>query len=122
MYKEASKLKLRFATSKGNLTAEQLWDLDLETLDKLAVSLEESYENSKGKSFLTKKTAKDKTIKLQFDIVLDVLQTKSEEMETQREAKANKEFNQKILNIIAEKKEDSLRGKSISQLEAMLKD
>lgn len=120
MYKEASKQKLRFTTSKGSLTVEQLWELDLKTLDALAVSLEESYENSRGKSFLDKKATKDKTIKLQFDIALDILQTKIAETEALKEAKDNKEHNQKILAIIQEKKEGALSKKSIKELEALL--
>lgn len=35
MYKQASKMKLRFATSKGNLSVEDLWDLSLPALDRL---------------------------------------------------------------------------------------
>ena len=120
-FKEASKQKLRFQTPKGNLTTEQLWDLSLTDLDKLAVELEESYENSKGKSYLTKRTVKDKTIKLQFDIVLDILNTKVAEQEAATEAAENKKHNQKILTLIAEKQDESLKGKSIKQLEAMLK-
>lgn len=121
MYKEAAKQALRFPTVKGLLTVEQLWNLDLETLDNLAVSLQENYENSKGKSFLTKKSTKDKTIKLQFDIVLDILQTKQEDNEAALSAKESKEFNQKILGIIQDKKEDALKGKSIKELEGLLK-
>lgn len=121
MYKEASKQKLRFQTVKGNLTAEQLWDLDLPTLDALAVSLEEQYKNSKGKSFLDKKATKDKTIKLQFDIVLDILQTKMAEAEALTEAQENKIHNEKIMDLISEKQDESLKGKSIADLKKMLK-
>jgi hypothetical protein len=121
MYKEASKTKLRFNTSKGVLTVEQLWDLSLPDLDSLAVSLEETHKNSKGKSFLDIKTTKDKSIKLQFDIVLDILNTKVEENEKIRDAKEIKEHNQKILGLIAEKQEDVLKGKSIKDLEKLLK-
>jgi hypothetical protein len=121
MYKEAIKQKLRVQTLKGPLTVEQLWDLTLPELDTLAVSLEEAYKNSKGKSFLDKRTTKDKGLKLQFDIVLDILQTKQEEAETLRNAQNVKEHNQKILTLIAEKKEGELSGKSIEELEAMLK-
>lgn len=32
MFKQASKMKLRFATSKGNLSVEDLWDLSLTEL------------------------------------------------------------------------------------------
>ena len=83
MYKEASKLKLRFQTTKGILSVEQLWELSLTELDALAVSLEEEYKNSDGKSFLDKKTEKDKMVKLRFDIVLNVLNTKVEEKKLQ---------------------------------------
>ena len=69
MYKEASKQKLRVQTNRGCLSIEQLWDLSLAELDALAVTLEEEYKDSKGKSFLDKKSKKDKTLKLQFDII-----------------------------------------------------
>jgi hypothetical protein len=121
MYKEASKLKLRFQTSKGNLSIEQLWDLNLNELDSLAVSLEEAYKNSKGKSFLEKKTAKNKTIKLQFDIAFDILNTKVEEREALQKEDENKTHNQKIPSLIKEKQEDELKGKSIKELEKLLK-
>ena len=121
MYKQASKEKLRVSTSKGSLSVEQLWDLSVNDLDTLAVSLEEKYNNSKGKSFLDKKTTKDKNVKLQFDIVLDILQSKIEEMDIARDAKETKEYNQKILGLIQEKKEDSLKGKSIKELESLLR-
>lgn len=120
-YKEASKQKLRFVTSKGNLSTEQLWDLSITDLDILAVELQESHEESGKKSFLIKKSSKDKTIKLRFDIVLDVLTTKLEEAEAAKEVKETKEHNQKILGLIAEKKDGELKGKSVKQLEAMLK-
>jgi hypothetical protein len=122
MYKEASKLKLRFSTTKGNLTVEQLWDLELTDLDSLAVSLEEAYKNSKGKSFLTKKTVKDKAIKLQFNIALDVLESKIEEEAALTEASENKKHNEKILGLIAEKQDEELKGKSVKELSKMLKD
>jgi len=121
MYKEASKLKLRFSTTRGNLTVEQLWDLSLNELDSLAVSLEDAHKKSKGKSFLDKRTSKDKGLKLQFDIALDVLQTKVEEFEAIRGEKEVKEHNQKILGLIAEKQEDKLKVMSIKDLEKLLK-
>jgi hypothetical protein len=121
IYKKACQQRLRFSTTRGTLTAEQLFDLSLAELDKLAVELESSYEESKGKSFLKKRTTKDVTIKLQFDIVLDVLQTKVGEAEAAQELKETKEHNQKILTLISEKKDGELKGKSIKQLEAMLK-
>ena len=121
MYKQASKEKLRIQTNKGLLSVEQLWDLSLTELDTLAVNLEAAYKESGKKSFLVTKSVKDKTTKLLFDIVLDILTTKVEESELAREAKDNKEHNQKILNLIVEKKEGDLKEKSVKELEKMLR-
>ncbi len=121
MYKQISKEKVRFQALKGELTVEQLWDLNLVELDNLAVSLEKDYKESKGKSFLEKKTTKDKGIKLQFDVVLDILNTKVEENEIAQNAEETKAHNQKILGLIKQKQDSKLECKSIKELEKMLK-
>lgn len=120
-FKQATKQKLRVQTNKGLLSTEQLWDLSLSDLDNLAVSLEEAYNNSKGKSFLAKKTVKDKDIKLQFDVVYEILQSKVEDNNALLEAKDRKEHNAKIDALIAEKQDEELKGLSVKQLEKMRK-
>lgn len=120
-FKLASQQKVRFQTNRGSLSTEQLWDLSLTELDALAVSLEAQHKESGKKSFLTKSSAKDKTAKLRFDVVLEVLTTKVEEAQVLSEAQEIKEHNSKIISLIAEKQDESLKGKSIKQLEAMLK-
>lgn len=122
MYKQAAALKLRFATSKGNLTVEQLFDLSLTDLDKVAVGLKKEYEESGKQSFLTTRSVKDKEAKLRFDIALDVLNTKVEEAEELKLKKERKERNQKILAIIEDKKDEALKGKSVKALEALLEE
>lgn len=121
MYKQASKERLRIQTTKGLLSVEQLWDLSLEDLDALAVSLEQEYKNSKGKSFLASKTKKDKTIKLKFDVTLDILNTKVEMAEEAANAGKTKAMNEKILSIIQRKKDSQLEDMSIGELEKLLK-
>ena len=121
MYKLASKQKVRFQTSKGSLGVENLWDLSITELDVLAVSLEDEYKESGKKSFLVKKSEKDKTAKLKFDIVLDILTTKIEEQEVLANAQEVKAHNQKIMGLIQEKKEESLKNKSVAELERMIK-
>ena len=118
-FKQASRLKLKFQTTRGLLSTDQLWDLPLTELDALAVSLQEKYEESGKKSFLVKRTVKDKTTKLQFDVVLDVLQTLSEEVETAKTKAEDKAHNQKIDELIAEKLEEGLKKKSVKELQNM---
>lgn len=121
MYKEASKLKLRVQTEKGPLTVEQLWDLPVAVLDRTAVTLQELYKDSGKKSFLVVKSKKDKLLKLQFDIVLDILNTKVEENDAATSAAEVKAHNQKIIKMISEKQDQELAGKSVKELEKMLK-
>lgn len=121
IFKQATKEKLRFTTSRGMLSSEQLWDLSLTDLDALAVSLETAHAQSAKKSFLAKTSAKDKVVKLQFDVVLEVLNTKVAEQEAATEARETKEHNEKIIDLIAEKENDALKNKSIKELRAMLK-
>ena len=120
-FKQATKEKLRFQTNKGLLSTEQLWDLSLAELDALAVELQEKYEESGKKSFLVKRSVKDKTAKLRFDVVLDVLQTKSDEMEEAKQKAEDKKHNEEIMQLIVEKQKEGLKGKSIKQLESMLR-
>jgi len=121
MYKEAVRQQLRFSTPKVNLSLEQLWSLTPNELDTLAVSLDTEYNESGKKSFLVKRSVKDKTAKLKLDIVLDVLNTISEEIEVARTKAEDKAHNKKILELISEKQDETLKGKSIKQLEALLK-
>ena len=121
MYTQLIKDKTRFVTSKGELSLEQLFTLSINELDALAVSLQEAYDKSSNKkSFIEKKTTKDKNLKLQLDVVLDILLTKQEEVETAKEKSENKARNQKIREIIAEKQDTALANKSINELKAML--
>jgi hypothetical protein len=104
MYKEFLKTGDRFETSKGLLTVEQLLQLPatqttISFLDNIAVALDDQYENSKGKSFVIKRTKKDKSIKLKLDIVLDILGDVVSEFEANQEAISNKPELQELLAI-----------------------
>jgi len=120
MYKEALITGMRVQTPKGNLSTEQLFSLNITELNDLAVALDEAYEKSKGKSFLETRTTKDKGIKLQFDIVLDILRTKLEASSEADRIKQAKENNAKILAIIEKKTGEALEEKSITELKKLL--
>jgi len=60
-------------------------------------------------------------LKLQFDIVFDILSTKKEIMDVAADTAEIKKHNNRILELIADKKDDDLKGKSINELEKMLR-
>jgi len=123
MYKQASKLGLRFATEKGNLSVEQLWDLSQTELSNTIKSVKKLLKQNTDDdelSFLGDTVVTDDVNKLRFELLKDVYLTKKKEAEELRTAKEDKARKQKIAEIIAEKKEGALRDKSIEELEQLM--
>jgi hypothetical protein len=123
MYKQASKLKLRFSTTKGLLAAEQLWDLTLTDLSNAIKAVKKVLKkvDDDELSFLNDANTVDVESQLRFDILKDVYLTKKSEAEALRDAAAAKVHNQKILALIAEKNDDKLKSMSVEDLEKLLK-
>lgn len=124
-FKEASKLKLRFATDKGLLSTEQLWDLNQTQLANLIKSIKKvlkQTDNDDDLSFLTTTSSVvDTENKLRFDIAKEIYLTKKKEIEELRDAAQIKQENEKILSIIARKKESKLEEMSVEELEKLIK-
>lgn len=125
MFKEASQLKLRFSTSVGNLSTEDLWDLPLTSrngasLDNLAKELNREIKNAEEESFVVKKSSSNKVLDLKFSIVKDVIKDKmdaAEKARTRAEIKAKKD---KIMEAIAKKEDESLDNAELDELRSML--
>ena len=123
MFKQASKLKLRFQTNRGVLSVEQLWELSQTDLANAIKAVKKVLKTNDDDelSFLISTTVVDVENQLRFDVLKDVYLSKKKEAEESRDAAAAKAHNQKILALIAEKQEEGLKGKSIEELEALLK-
>lgn len=123
MYKKASEIKLRFATNVGPLSVEQLWDLSLAQLSNLVKGVKKvlKKDDDDELSFLDDQSKVNTVDQLRFDILKDVYLTKKKQDEEARNAIDVKAHNQKILQLISEKTDESLKGKSIEELEALLK-
>jgi hypothetical protein len=123
-YKKASRLGLRFYTKRGMLSVEQLWHLSLKDLSEVIKEVKKTIsENTSDDElgFLDENIKTDDENTLRFDILKDVYLTVKEERETLRKEAEDKEHNQKILELIKEKKEGQLRDMSVEELESMLK-
>lgn len=127
IYKNASRVKLRFQTTRGMLSAEQLWDLPLK---ELAASVKEVKKTLKESdldddlSFLSEtktNTVAETENQLRFEILKDVYVTKKSEIEAAHNAAEIKEHNQKILARIAKNNEKALDELSNDELQKLLK-
>ena len=122
MYKKASQLKLRFTTTRGLLSTEQLWDL---TPAILKAAIETQYDAVKGSTsgldFLGE-TPVDSVEQLKFDILKDVYLTKKAAAEEAKIAAEKRAKRKQIMEIIARKQDEELNGKSIEELNKMLEE
>ena len=124
MYKKASKLKLRIFTKFGNLSVEQLWDLSLADLSaaiKVANKKIKQIKELDCLDFLEGTSKVDPIDQLSFDILKDIFLEKKKEADEIASAREVKEYNQKILSLIAKKQDESLESKSLEELTELLK-
>lgn len=116
MFVKASRLKLRFSTSKGLISVEDLWDLPLTALDTIAKNLNKEVKESAEESFIKMKTSASTLATLRFEIVKYIIEVKLNEAEAAQKRAENKERKAQILALIAEKQNKELSEKSIADL------
>lgn len=125
MFEQATRIKLRFATNRGLVSTEDLWDLPLQggsdgfNLDEIAKGL---YRDSKEdtKSFVVKKNKKNALVELKLDIVKSIIKYKLNQADANEKAEENKAKRAKIMGIIAEKQDENLKEMDVDDLKEML--
>lgn len=126
MFKKASQLKLRFQTSRGPLSVEQLWDLPMNELASCIRAVRKnikkaSNEDDEELSFLEGTTKASTEDEIRFKVLKEIYTDKKTDIENAQKESERRINNQKILDLIARKKDAELEGKSIEELEALLK-
>lgn len=120
IFEQASKLKLRFSSSRGEISIEELWDLSLESLNSLAKAVNKKLKEESEESFIAKKSKANTELELKLEILKHVIASKQESAErakTRAEKKAHKEFMETLLQ---RKKLDALESMSLEEIEKQL--
>lgn len=115
----ATRRKFRFPF-KGVATVEDLWDLDVRDLDTIFKALNSQKKQAQEDSLLAVKSKEDSILEAKIEIVKFIVATKLTEAEQKRiRAEKNAQKN-RIAEILADKQDEELRGKSVAELQAML--
>lgn len=126
LFEKASRMKLRFASSAGVLSVEDLWDLPLTSktgkanLDDVARMYSRELKSQEEESFVTKPAKKDRILALGFEIVKHVIEVRLEENEASKKSVERKAEREKLLGILVSKKDDALKDLSVKELEKKL--
>ena len=120
MYKQASRFGLRVITSRGALSVEQLWDLNVSQLATVIKGAKKELNQTSDSelSFLDENAAQvDPVVQLRFDILKDIYLTKSGEAKAALLKKDQKAELQTLLAIKAKRAEDAKEKMSDEDLE-----
>ena len=125
LFEYATRNGLRFEGDKGLYSVEDLWNLTLTALDKLAVQLNNQITASSKVSFVSPKSIKDKELELvqyKFDIVLHIINVKVQERDEAKLKAEKAKVKQQLLSLKYEKEQDVLKGMSMEEIEQKLKE
>lgn len=126
IFEQASRQKLRFASAKGELTVEQLWDLPLTAkgqfdLDFLARTINRELKAQAEESFVTTRANPAKAkLELALELVKHVIAAKIEEANAARKARDNKAERDRLLSILGQKEDAALLELTPEQIRARL--
>lgn len=125
LFEKASRLKLRFATNRGLVSSEDLWDLPLtstihSSLDSIARGLNKSIKESEEESFVVTRSEANTVLDLQFEIIKHVIKVRLSDNVKKLDVTRRKSEKTKIERIIATKEDASLENESIDDLKKRL--
>ena len=122
MFEQASRMKLRIGVPRvGQLAVEDLWDLSQEQLDAAYRELSKSKEALVEPGLLQRKTSvKLDATELALELVKHVFTVRSAERDARLAAAERKEKREKLMALIAEKKDEGLKAASVEELQKQL--
>lgn len=122
VFEYATRHKLRFASTKGDLTAEQLWDVPLRSsdgfnLDAIARAANKAYKDATEESFVTPtRTAAHARLEFTLETVKRVIEVKMDDEDAAKRRAENKKEKERLLEILAEKQDSKLSKLSEADL------
>ena len=119
IFEVAVREKMRFPF-KGMISVEDLWDLNVQSLDSIFKTLNSQLKQVKEESLLQVKTQQDQELDIKIAIVKYIVQVKLEEENLRLQAKDRREKKQKIMEILSAKQDASLQNMSEEALQKML--
>jgi hypothetical protein len=128
LFERATRNKYRFESPQGLLSVEDLWDLPLASnkagranLDDIAQVLDKAIksEGASG-SFVIKNKAPDETKANMLKVVTTIIAIRMAEAESAEKAKATRDRNRRIMELIEKKQDQTLESATVEQLQAML--
>lgn len=126
LFVTASRKKFRFASERGELNIEQLWDLPLTSkngfnLNAVAITVNSELKGLAEESFVeTSSNPRRRELEQMLEIVKFIIAAKQDETKAASERLAKQAMRRKLQEAIEAKEDQALVGSSIEELKAQL--
>lgn len=126
IFEYASRNKLRFPSPRGELTAEQLWDVPLRSndgfnLNAVAKAANEAVKAINEENFVeTTRTAAHTRVETAFEVVKHIIDVKLADEAAAKKRAENKIKREKLLTALAEKQDGKLSEMSERELKKQI--
>lgn len=123
IFEYAARHKLRFTSSKGSLTAEQLWDIPLRSddgfnLDVIAQTANKALKAASEESFVsTTRTPTHARFEVALEVVKRVIEVKLADEAASKDRARKRAEKEELFRILAEKQKGALSELSEQELQ-----
>lgn len=120
IFEQASRKKLRFKATNGQVNTEDLWGMSFEALKAIAVALKKELGNDDELDFIPSTTSKNTDEALKYEVVKHIILKKQDEAEARAQERRNAARAQVLLARLDNKENEKVDAMTEDQLKAEL--
>jgi hypothetical protein len=120
LFEKATKEKDRWETSKGMLSAEDLWDLSLPSLDTIAKAVNKKLKEESEESFISAKTSSNETLERKLNVLKHIIGVKLAEKEAAKSRMERLAKIHQLKELAVTKANEQLASKSLEEIQKMI--
>ena len=125
MFERATRAKLRFESSKGPISVEQVWDAPLTSrngfsLDEIAKQAKRELDAISEESFVQQVSPLKNVAVLKLEVVKHIIAVKLAEKESSDKRAERAELRKQLLQALAEKQTDEIKNMSVEDIQKRL--
>ena len=107
-------------TSKGLLSAEDLWDLSLPSLDTIAKAVNKKLKEESEESFISAKSSANETLELKLEVLKHIIGVKLAEKEATKSRMERLAKIHQLKELAVTKANEQLASKSLEEIQKMI--
>lgn len=120
VFEKATKKQLRFATNRGLLTTEQLWQLQLRDLDALGMAIKKEIKESSEETLLSTAKKVNPTEQLKLDVIVRIIEVKQKDAEAKAKRVERAAKLQQLEQLAATKENEKFNEQSLDEIKKQI--